>query len=37
MLLIMTNSATTYEVATSNGLGDTFTRNVTDGQTLVGN
>ena len=30
----MTYSTTKFEVATSNGLGgDTFTRNVTDGQT----
>ena len=32
----MTYSATKFEVAKSNGLGrDTFTRNVTDGQTLL--
>ena len=38
MLLIMTYSATKFEVATSNGLGgNTYTRNVTDGQTLVRN
>ena len=29
----MTYSITKFEVATSNGLGDTFTRNVTDGRT----
>ena len=32
----MTYSATKFEAATSNGLGgDTFTRNVTDGQTFL--
>ena len=34
----MTYAATKFEVATTNGIGDTFTRNVTDvGPTLVQN
>ena len=31
----VTYSTAKFEVAMSNGLGDTFTRNVTDGRTLL--